>query len=330
MKYVLILSREYDPHVPPVVKEIQARGAGVLWLNLSDFPEHVLLQTSLDDANGWSGTITYRDQQVDLASLTGIWWRRPKRYQAPQAYSPGERAFLEEEANRSIIGILESLRFHQTLWVSRVHCIRRADLKPLQLAAAQQLGLRVPRTLLTNQPDAARSFFDACQGAVVLKAVSRGSIEDEDQKRFIHTSRVEQEHLSFLERVRANAHLFQQYIPKSMDLRVVVIGRQVFAAEIHSQHSQRASVDFRQGYGDLSYAVHDLPGSIEEKVLALVRSFDLQFSSMDFAVTPDGDYYFLDLNPNGQWYWLQLRLADRFPLKEAMANLLVFPEDYRL
>jgi hypothetical protein len=61
-----------------------------------------------------------------------------------------------------------------------------------------------------------------------------------------------------------------------------------------------------------------------------VRQFGLQFSSMDFLLTPEGDYVFLDLNPNGQFYWLQTRLLERFPLKEAMADLLVFPEDYRL
>ena len=114
-------------------------------------------------------------------------------------------------------------------------------------------------------------------------------------------------------------------LPKRFDLRVVVIGRQVFAAEIHSQHSERARLDFRRGY-----AVHALPQELEAKELALVRLFELQFSSMDFLLTPEGDYVFLDLNPNGQFSWLQTRLLDRFPLKEAMADLLAFSEDYRL
>ncbi|HYU74616.1 MAG TPA: hypothetical protein VEL31_18255 [Ktedonobacteraceae bacterium] len=47
--------------------------------------------------------------------------------------------------------------------------------------------------------------------------------------------------------MRATTHLFQEYLPKRLDVRVVVIGRQVFAAEIHSQHSERTRLDFRQG-----------------------------------------------------------------------------------
>ena len=97
-----------------------------------------------------------------------------------------------------------------------------------------------------------------------------------------------------------------------------------------TQQRERAKRDFRQGYDDLMYAVHTLPQGIEARVLALVRLFDLQFSSMDFLLAPEGEYVFLDLNPNGQFSWLQAFLLDRFPLKKAMANLLVFPEEYHL
>ena len=333
MKTVLILTRSYDPHVPPVIEAIRARGADVLCFNLADFPPEVSLCATLDSHHkGWSGSVGSHAQHVPLDALTSIWWRRPTAYKAPETYSPGERTFLEEEANRGFVGILDSLTLHQTLWVSRLHSIRRAELKPLQLAAAHQLGLHTPQTLLTNDPAAAHAFYEKCQGQVVLKAVSRGAIEGVHDKehRFIYTSRVEPAHLAKLEGIRATAHLLQGYLPKRFDLRVVVIGRQVFAAEIRSQHSERTRIDFRQGYEDLTYAVHDLPGEIEAKVLALVRLFQLQFSSMDFLLTPDGNYVFLDLNPNGQFYWLQAYLHDRFPVKEAMADLLVFPEEYQL
>ena len=330
MRMVLILTRPQDPHLPPVAEAIRARGADVLCFNLADFPEAVVLSATLESCqDGWSGSIRSQGRHVPLETLASIWWRRPKQYKAPEAYSPGERAFLEEEANRGIIGVLESLALQQTLWVSRLHSIRRAELKPLQLAAAQQLGLRTPRTLLTNDPSAARAFYETCRGQVVLKAVSRGAIEEE-ARRFIYTSQVQPDHLAALEGVRATAHLFQEYLPKRFDLRIVVIGRQVFAAEIHSQHSERTRLDFRRGYSDLTYAVHALPQEIEAKALALVCLFGLQFSSMDFLLTPEGDYVFLDLNPNGQFYWLQTRLLERFPVKEAMADLLVFPEDYHL
>jgi glutathione synthase/RimK-type ligase-like ATP-grasp enzyme len=211
--------------------------------------------------------------------------------------------------------------------VSRTHSVRRAELKALQLAMAQLLGLRVPRTLVTNNPDAIAAFYDACQGNVVLKSVSRGMIEEEPHQigRFIYTSKVEKAHLSSLEGVRVTAHLLQEHIAKSVNIRVVVIGKQVFAAEIHSPH-----LDFRQNYEENTYDVHTLPGDIEQKVLSLVRGFDVQISSMDLLLTAQGEYVFIDLNPNGQWFFLQRHLQNRLPLKEAMADLLVTPKDYSL
>ena len=185
MRTVLILTQSHDPHLPPVAEAIRARGAEVLCFNLADFPEAVALSATLESRQDrWSGSIRVQGRCVPLETLASIWWRRPKQYKAPTTYSPGERAFLEEEANRGIIGVLESLALQQTLWVSHLHSIRRAELKPLQLAAAQQLGLRTPRTLLTNDSGAARAFYETCQGQVVLKAVSRGAIEEEE-RRFI-------------------------------------------------------------------------------------------------------------------------------------------------
>jgi hypothetical protein len=335
VRYVLILSRSNDSHVSPVAEEIRVRGSGVIWFNVADFPEQVRLSATLGPLQmGWDGTLTYQDQQLPLDSLTSIWRRRPKPYKAPQTYSPGERAFIEEEADRALLGVLDSLGLEGTLWVSRTHSVRRADFKPLQMATAQHLGLRVPRTLITNLPSAARDFYDICQGNIVLKSVSRGMIEREDQQigRFLYTSQVEASHIvpELLKGVRATGHLLQEYIPKRLEIRVVVIGKRVFAAEIHSQSSERARVDFRRAYDELSYDVHTLPDEIQQKVLALVHHFDLQFSSMDLLLTPEGEYVFIDLNPNGQFYWLQLHLADRLPLKEAMADLLVYPEEYRL
>jgi glutathione synthase/RimK-type ligase-like ATP-grasp enzyme len=329
---VLILTQAYDPHQPPVAEAIRNRGADVLCFNLAEFPPAVALSATLAGGrDGWSGCISHQGQCIPLDALTSVWWRRPKSYKAPTTYTPGVCAFLEEEANRGAIGLLESLSMRETLWVSRVHSIRRAELKPLQLAAAQHLGLRTPRSLLTNDPAAVRPFYESCQGQMVLKAVSRGAIGEETQeRRFLYTSLVKPDHLAALDGVRTTAHLFQEYVPKRFDLRVVVIGRQVFAAEIHCQGNEAARLDFRLGYNDLTYAVHTLPQDIRAKALSLVRLFGLQFSSMDFILTPEGDYVFLDLNPNGQFLWPQAHLAECFPVKEAMADLLTFPEEYRL
>jgi len=226
--------------------------------------------------------------------------------------------------------VLESLEFvGNALWVSRPQAIRKAELKPLQLALARSLGLRTPKTLVTNDPDAARRFYEECEGQLILKAVSKGIIEG-TPTRFLYTSEVSEASLSHLEGIRVTAHLLQERVQKAIELRVVVVGRQVFAAEIYSQTSNLTRLDWRKYYPDLSYGVHSLPAPLQAQLRTLVRACGLQFASMDLILTPAGDYVWIELNPNGQWFWLQLQLGNRLPLKEAMANLLTCPQEYCL
>jgi D-alanine-D-alanine ligase-like ATP-grasp enzyme len=119
-----------------------------------------------------------------------------------------------------------------------------------------------------------------------------------------------------------------EHIEKAVELRVVVIGRQIFAVEIHSQHSPKARLDWRRAYSDLTYAVHQLPAQLEEKLRLFVRMFALQYSSMDLILTPSGEYVWLEANPNGQFLWLSAPTG--LPMAEAMANLLMDPEEYGL
>lgn len=246
-----------------------------------------------------------------------------------EGYTPGQKIFIEEEADRAFLGILESFSQEQPLVVSQTHAVRRAELKALQLVVAQRLELRVPRTLLTNDSAAVRTFYDECEGRVILKAVSRGIIDEQSDElnKALYTTKIEPEHLAEerLQQVRLTGHVFQEYIPKALEVRVVAIGKRVFTAEIHSPH-----LDFRERYGDNTYKVHHLPAAVEQQVLALVKEFELQFSSMDLLVSPDGEYLFIDLNPNGQYYWIQQHIGEDFPVKESMADLLAFPEDFRL
>jgi glutathione synthase/RimK-type ligase-like ATP-grasp enzyme len=145
------------------------------------------------------------------------------------------------------------------------------------------------------------------------------------QARFIYTNQIQPEHLDKLDGVRATAHLFQEYIEKTLELRVVIIGRQLFAVEIYSQLAKQSSVDWRRDYSVLRYGVHQLSTDIEQKLFQLVQLFGLQYSSMDLIISPQGEYIWLELNACGQFGWLEPPTG--LAMSEAMANLLMNPEE---
>jgi hypothetical protein len=90
-----------------------------------------------------------------------------------------------------------------------------------------------------------------------------------------------------------------------------VVGRRVFAVRIDS-----GLLDWRKDYSALSYTVVDLPHHVDKALLAYLDHFGLVSGSFDFAVDRAGGLWWLELNPNGQWGWLEestgLRMAAAF------------------
>lgn len=335
-KTIVMLTQTVDPHIEPVIEVLHQYGARILRFDLQDFPTNIQLAANISMEASWQGSLIYHGQSVDLQDIQSVWCRRPKQYQAPaDVYTPPERAFLNLENYRGFLGVLQdmsSLPGIGPFWVSRRDKIQAAEFKPAQLRVAQALGLHVPRTLITNQPDAVRDFFERCQGQIIAKAVAKGVLDPDGQymagqERFIFTNPVAPEDLRDLTGVSACAHLFQERISKAMDLRVVIIGRQIFIVGIHA-HSEQAALDWRRSYRDLTYSIETLPDEIEQKLFRFVRLFGLQYASMDMILSQEGEYVWVEANPNGQFLWLAP--PTDLPMAEAMANLLYDPKEYGL
>lgn len=318
-----IYTRLNDDHLQRVLEELRKRQLSVVHFDSADFPQSLHLAARFDARQSyWQGDFIHQGFHYRLEDFRSIWYRRPsRRYTFISGLSEVGYQYAKAEAQRGFEGLLRSL---PCLWVSHPDAIWAAEWKPKQMCYAKQLGLRVPRTLLTNDPEAAWSFFEECQGEVIYKPLSQGIPRPqigEPWQGAVYTSKLTrsilQEHLSTIAFTTA---LFQEYISKAFELRINVIGSHVFAAEIHSQHSKRAKIDFRLGYEDLHYGIHKLPVSIEKACRQLVRLLDLQFSAIDMLVTPDGEYVFLELNSNGQWGWIENHTG--LPLTETLANLL--------
>ena len=125
-----------------------------------------------------------------------------------------------------------------------------------------------------------------------------------------------------LDTVRMVPCQFQELVPKCLELRVTVIGEELFTCEIHSQAHERTVLDWRHYDVSIPYKKGSLPGEIAEKCLTLTKSYGLNFSAIDLIVRPDGEYVFLEINPNGQWLFIQQQIPE-MKMVEAMAALLI-------
>ncbi|MGH3625381.1 MAG: ATP-grasp ribosomal peptide maturase [Sciscionella sp.] len=319
---VLVLSEECDPTVDAVIDALQERAVPVFRCDLGWFPASLHLDAGLG-GSGWAGTLRAGNRETTLEGLRSVLYRRPTAFTFPSGLSGPELRHARMEAKIGLAGVLGSLP--GVLWVN--HPARQADMhKPAQLAAAKAVGLSVPRTLVTNQPDAVRRFAREVGGLIVVKPLGYASIEEEGRSRALYTHVLTDTDLDDLRGVEATAHLFQEYIAdKAYELRLTVVGAgqdsHMFGAAIHAGSTESA-VDFRSDYASLTYRVVDVPDEVAAGVRAFMAYFSISFGCFDFCVdAATGRHWLLECNSAGQFQFVEQ--ATDLPITAALADLLM-------
>ncbi|MFJ4677553.1 ATP-grasp ribosomal peptide maturase [Kitasatospora sp. NPDC088783] len=306
---VLVSTEVDDPTADLVVAELNRRRVPVLRFDPGrDFPTRTALAASLT-ADGWSGSLTVGNRTADLSGVRALYHRRPSPY-TPESDGQADR-FAAQENRWGLNGVLGALP--GCLYLSHPQAIARAEYKPAQLAVAAGLGLPVPATLITNSPAEAKLFATA--QSAIYKPLHAGAYHVDGEPAGIWAAPVEPGEIT--DAVGNCAHLFQAQVPKSGDVRAVVVGEQVFCALITAPPGV---LDWRSAYRSLTYEPVDCPEPVRAALLRFLGEFGLHFGAFDFAVTPEGEWWFLECNPNGQWAWLEH--AAGLPITSAIADLL--------
>jgi glutathione synthase/RimK-type ligase-like ATP-grasp enzyme len=315
---ILFLSElAQDAHLLPVAAELARRGYRVRTFNSGDFPGEATITTDWADSAPVSA-IRWAEDELDLASVTSVWLRRPGRPRLSEHLLPTERDWLRLECSDFLGALWANL---DALWVSAPDRLRQANLKLLQLRLAGELGFRVPRFTCTNDPARARAFIAAHPGGVITKVLTNPTLQVDDRAAMIYTHLLTEDDWAHLDSVRHGPTFLQEFVPKRRDVRVTVIGDELFAVGIDPAGDHAAAIDFRRADAfDLPHEPLTLPPPVHAGCLALVRRLGLQFGAIDLLLTGEGEYVFLEINPNGQWLWIEL--VTELPLTRAMADLL--------
>jgi glutathione synthase/RimK-type ligase-like ATP-grasp enzyme len=327
---ILIISDPVDGHARLVAKTIQEKGVEAAIFDLGEVPGRSALSAWIEE--GKKARVRLRREreprEIDLDRVRSVWLRRLSPLRPGEHLEPEDAQFAKDEALCLLLGLAETLR--DRFWVNPMApalVTDRGHGKVSQLDLARRLGLEVPRTLATNDADAAREFLSGCKGGAIYKpfrSPTRSRTEGgRKQWCIIFTTKLDEEALSKLDGVRHAPCLFQEYVPKKLELRITVIGDKVFACEIHSQVHEGSSVDFRRHYdlANTPYHPHELPRDVTEKLLRLHRELGLVFGAVDVILTPDGRYVFLEVNQQGQFLWLE-EMAGQ-PLLENFTEMLI-------
>jgi hypothetical protein len=315
---VLILSSPEDTHAQAVEGHLKDMGVGVDYLRFNDLLQQCKVAVRLEGGSQSYAVNKQNGELLDLSSYSSIWHRRPGRIQAGQFIEPWIGQMVEQETRAALDGIFASL---PCLWVNHPRNDYACMQKLWQLKVASDLGLSIPRTVVTNDPEVVREFVDVCDGDVVYKLISElsnRSIPAYEEPRGVCTLPLRTQDLEFIDQVGHAMHLFQKRIEKAYELRVTVVGSKIFCVRIDSQ-SGSAKLDWRNDYS-VNMEPSTLPEDISRRILALMKAMGLNYGAMDFCVTHDGQQVFLEINPVGQYLWLEQRC--QLPISLELARLL--------
>jgi len=350
-KRLLIISSLFEPNVNHVIRQLDERGIRWFRFNTESFP--LLCQGRIHAADQETPyfQLAVDGSVIDSRDISAVWYRRQSEPVLAEGLCDADKGFVRLEC----LGYLNSLYrcLDHCRWVNPWLCERRASDKTTQLSGARSVGLTIPKTLVTNDPIAVREFMGHCSGRVVFKPIigmvagrppdysaqlrtsfagkfsCPPACEEEPtayDRRVVFTQVLTSDKLDELDALAACPAIFQEYIDKDVELRITIVGDEFFSAAIHSQEHLDTRIDFRRlaflpKHASLRHTVFDLPVAVRQGLTAMMKELGLRFGCVDMILTPRGDYVFLEVNPAGQWGWIEELTG--LPITKAIIELLL-------
>lgn len=323
---VLIITNNDDVHATSVIDRLHSMGQASYRFNTERFPLNAALTVMFK--GGVSGFISTTEGPLDLNRVKSVWYRRPTApFIEPGSISDGYAQFIKNESGAALWSLYTTLEvFWMNPPLTNRYLVQHNKL--FQLKVAGQIGLDVPDTIITNNPEDLVNFCEAHGGVVAAKMLKGDWFvrDGEDEALFLFTQKITtQQIVSHANDIKLSPIFAEEYIDKALELRVTIIGERVFACAIHSQHSERTKIDWRRyDFENVPHEEYAIPAEIRNKLLAYMRQLGLVYGAIDMIVTPDNRYVFIEINPSGQWLWIEELTG--MPISQAIAELLANPQ----
>jgi MvdC family ATP-grasp ribosomal peptide maturase len=317
---VLLLTHSADFYtIELVAAALSRRGARTFRLDTDRFPSTVKLSAHTGNDCALH-LITDAGAQVSSAEIRAVWLRKLWTPRMDSDLDERYREMCIRESVAALDGFLDAL--HDARWVNEIQREREAENKLRQLRLAAQAGLRIPRTLVTNDPAAVRQFYDETEGRMVAKLLRPLTASMNADSLFVYTSRVREEDLADAATLRHSPMIFQELIPKAFELRVAWVDGEAFTGALDASGTSRGQTDWRRAAPEeCRWRKGELPVEVMSGLRRLMSELGLVFGAIDLICTPAGEYVFLEVNPGGEWGMLERDLG--LPIAESIARALL-------
>jgi|GEM_PF-3081984 len=247
-----------------------------------------------------------------LSHVSSIWWHQPGECQLPEMADEQAMNFVQMQSGEYLEGLLWS---KNCFWVNEPLATRKASRKIVQLELAQSLGMNIPETIITNDPDQADKFIRSAVDRVLVKPVATSRI------RFLDSHWVDPDQPQILEILRNCPAILQQHVEAESDLKVIYIDGALWAVATDNTDNQGFYDD--ECSEDKQYDCFQLSSELSKQLQSMMQTLNLKYAAVDLRLGLDGKFYFLQLEPHGSFWDIQLKTG--LPLAQAMAKMLAAP-----
>lgn len=313
---ILLLSNKWDISIDYVVKILHERNQPFLRLNTEDLVE----RNCTVSLPNFSFIIENFEKKYNLTEdLSSVLLRRPGKpfefHSENPKPSESTISFVTDQWHAFISG-LQSIP--NILWINEPMKNNFAEIKINQLTKAKKMNLKIPKTCITSSKNSVQEFWDNCNGKVIAKALYSPLIKEKSKEFFIFSNRITTIDEVSTSELSLAPTIFQEELVNKTDYRLTIIGDDYFCVKINS-NSNNEVLDWRTIKDDITFEKTEIPHDVIEKCIKLVKELGLVFGAIDLAET-NNEYYFLEINPNGEWGWLQK--SANLPIAETLVDYL--------
>jgi glutathione synthase/RimK-type ligase-like ATP-grasp enzyme len=316
---VLILTRSFDPEADLVSIKLLSRGIDCIRLNVEDIPKQILIKYTIAQNTDDSAELEINDERLDISKISVAWLRHFEITGVNFGMGEPARTFSFQQWEDALQTLLRTLNCK---WVNSPSSVSRANDRRNQLITAKASGFDIPSTIITNDPHTAKEFYYSHNRNIVLKALHSHAVELGGEMYCMYTRSISEQDLARFNDLIYAPCVLQEKLQKKSEMRVTVVGDQVFAATVKfCSKSEKFDDIHRCSTADISIRTHTkLSPLVIERCIKFIKSLGLRYGAIDFVIDKRDDLVFLEVNPSGDWYWIEQETG--LPITTAMAGLV--------
>ncbi len=298
---ILILGNSEDAHAAHLKQALTEAGAIVDYLDTRLFPTQLQMSWQPDTQ---LGCFTFPGgRRLDFQDIKSVFWRNLSDVYIPSLKEAHQQRIAFNDSISTLRSLIQAL---PSRWINSWKAYQFHKEKPLQLSKVKQLGVTIPVTLISNNPEQVIEFASS-QEKVIFKPVYGGA-----HTQLVNESHLDPKRLSLA--LSLSPITIQEYI-SGTNIRSYVIDGAVYSAEIRSN-----SLDFRED-SEAELIPLEIPTSVQQQCLAIAKALMLEWTAIDWRLKPTGEYVFLEANPSPMFMYFEQQT--NFPITQQLVNLLI-------